>query len=134
MNAKVGKECMFRPVIGSNSLHEFSNENGTKLIHFAYSKDFTINSTYYPRKNIYKYIWKSPDGKTHNQIYQILINRRHRECIKNVRMYRGTDADSDHYLVYARFNSRLPTRWNLGKKSQIRKRPTSSFCRLRTSI
>jgi len=38
MNAKVGKERIYRPVIGPDNLQEVSNENGTKLIHFVYSR------------------------------------------------------------------------------------------------
>jgi len=116
MNAKVGREHMYRPVIGPNSLHEISNGNGTRLINFTHSKNCIISSTYLPRKNIHKFTWKSPDGRTFNQIYHILIDRRFRGCIRNVTMYREADADSDHYLVYAKFNLTLATKWNLEKK------------------
>lgn len=33
-----------------------------------------------------------------------------------MRTYRGVDADSDHYLVYAKFNLCLLTKWNIVKK------------------
>lgn len=33
-----------------------------------------------------------------------------------MRTYKGADADSDHYLVYAKFKLRLATKWNLEKK------------------
>jgi hypothetical protein len=107
---------IYRPVIGPNSLHEISNGNGTRLINFAHSKNCIISSTYFPRKNIHKFTWKSPDGRTFNQIDHVLIDRRFRGCVRNVRTYRGADADSDHYLVYAKFNLRLATKWNLEKR------------------
>lgn len=56
INANIRNKHMYRPVIGPERLHEVSNENGIKLINFAYSKEFTISSTYFPRKNIHKYI------------------------------------------------------------------------------
>jgi hypothetical protein len=34
-NAKVGRENIFKPVIGNKRLHEISNDNGVRLINFA---------------------------------------------------------------------------------------------------
>lgn len=39
LNVKIGKEQIFKPTIGDlHSLHEISNDNGSKLILFAMSK------------------------------------------------------------------------------------------------
>jgi hypothetical protein len=38
-NAKVGREGIFKPTIGNNSLHEISNDNGVRLVNFARSKN-----------------------------------------------------------------------------------------------
>lgn len=119
MNANVGRERMYRPTIRPDSLHEMSNRNGTRVVNFAHSKNFVISSTYFFRKDIHKYIWKSPDGRTFSQIHHILIDRRHNGYIRNVRTYRGADVDSDHYLIYAKFNLRLSTKWNRVKKKLV---------------
>jgi hypothetical protein len=37
-NAKVGREDIFKPVIGNDSLHEANNDNGVRVIDFATSK------------------------------------------------------------------------------------------------
>ena len=37
-NAKLGKEDIFKPIIGQESLHQDSNENGVRLVNFATSK------------------------------------------------------------------------------------------------
>jgi hypothetical protein len=34
-NAKVGREDRFKPVIGNESLHEASNDNGVRVVNFA---------------------------------------------------------------------------------------------------
>ena len=72
-NAKVGRENIFKPTIGQESLHQDSNDNGVRLVNFATSKNLVVKSTMFPHWNIHKYTWTSPDGKTHNQIDHVLI-------------------------------------------------------------
>jgi hypothetical protein len=38
-NAKVGREDIFKPTIGNESLREISNDNGAKVVNFATSKN-----------------------------------------------------------------------------------------------
>ena len=70
-------------------------------------KILIVKSTMFPHRNFRKYTWTSPDGKTHNQIDHILIDRRWHSSIVDVRSFRGTDCDTDHYLVVAKFRERL---------------------------
>jgi hypothetical protein len=37
-NANVGKEDIFKPTIGSESLYQISNDNGVRVVNFATSK------------------------------------------------------------------------------------------------
>jgi hypothetical protein len=64
-NAKVGRGDIFKPVIGNESLHEASNDNGVRVVNFATSKNL-VKSTF-PHRDIHKHTWTS-DGVTHNQI------------------------------------------------------------------
>jgi hypothetical protein len=38
-NAKVGREDIFKPIIGNESLHEASNDNGVRVVNCATSKN-----------------------------------------------------------------------------------------------
>lgn len=65
---------MYRPTIGKESLHEISNDNGTRLINMAMPEELVISSTYFLRKNIHKYTRISPNGITKTQIDHIMSN------------------------------------------------------------
>jgi hypothetical protein len=75
-NAKGDREDIFKPTIGNESLQEISNDNGTRVVNFAIPENLTVKSTMFPHLNIHKVTWTSPDGRTHNQIEHILIDRR----------------------------------------------------------
>jgi hypothetical protein len=55
LNAKVGREDIFKPTIGKESLHEISNDNGVRIVNFASSKNLIVKSTMFPHHNIHKY-------------------------------------------------------------------------------
>jgi endonuclease/exonuclease/phosphatase family metal-dependent hydrolase len=61
----------------------------------------------FPHCNIHKYTWTSPEGKTHNQIDHILVDRRRHLSVLDVQSIRAADCDSDHYLVVAKVRERL---------------------------
>jgi endonuclease/exonuclease/phosphatase family metal-dependent hydrolase len=69
-NAKVGREDIFKPIIGNESLHEASNYNSVRVVNFTTSKNLIVKSTTLPHGNIHKHTWTSPDGVSHNQIGQ----------------------------------------------------------------
>jgi hypothetical protein len=66
-NTKVGKEDLFKLIIGNESLHKVSYDNGVRVVNFATSKNVNVKSTTFSHRNIHKRTWTSPDGVTHNQ-------------------------------------------------------------------
>jgi hypothetical protein len=102
-----------------NSLHKESNDNGMRMISYAASMDMVIGSTLFPHKNIYKASWKSPDGRSTNQIDHMLIDHSHKSCLQDVRSYRGANIDPDHFLIIAKI-------WSKINKQYITPRTTGS--------
>jgi hypothetical protein len=88
-------------------LHENSNDNGFIEMIFATSKNVTVKRKTLPRHNIHKHTWTSPDGKIHNEIDPILIEKRRHSNVFDVRSCRGADCETDHYLVVAKVRQRL---------------------------
>jgi hypothetical protein len=78
---KLGREDIFKLTIGNESLHEISNDNGVR---FTTSKNLIVRSTMFGHCNIHKCTWTSPDGKIHNQIEYIFINKRWHSSILDI--------------------------------------------------
>jgi hypothetical protein len=106
-NAKIGREEMYKLTIGNKSLHNISSDNGVRVVNFATFKNQTVKSMMFPHRNIHKYTCTSPDGKTHNQIDPILIDRQKHLSVLDFRSFRTPDCDTNHYLVVIKVRERL---------------------------
>jgi exonuclease III len=91
-NVKVGREDIFKPTIGNERLHEISNDNGVRLVNFATTKNLRVKSTMFPHRNIHKYTWTSPDGKSYTQIDHILVG-------EGIRMYLMFDHSGQQIVI-----------------------------------
>ncbi|KAK2716635.1 hypothetical protein QYM36_006945 [Artemia franciscana] len=73
-DTKAGNGISYCPeVLGPCGIGD-RNENGALLIDFASINVHLTCGTEFRHKNIHKYTWTSPDGKTRNQIDHFLIN------------------------------------------------------------
>jgi len=83
-NVKEGRQNIFKPTIGNESLHQDSNDNGVRIVNFATSIYLVVKSTMFLHRDIHKYTWTSPNGRAHNETDYILIDRRWHSSILDV--------------------------------------------------
>ena len=107
MNAKVGSEnSNCERAMGKHGC-DVMNDNGERLVDFCLNNNYVIGGTIFAHRDINKLTWKSPDGRTSNLIDHIIINGKWRRSLQDVRVCRGADIYSDHYLVTARVKLKL---------------------------
>ena len=82
-NAKLEREDIFKPKIKSESLRQDSDDNGAGVVRFPLINKIIVKNTF-PRRNIHTYTRTSPDGKIHNQVDHILIDRRSHSSVLDV--------------------------------------------------
>jgi uncharacterized membrane protein len=92
----VRRENIFKPIIRNEILHQDSNDNGVTIINFATSKYLVVMSKPFPQKHFHNYTITFPEGKTHNQTENMLMDERLHSSILDVRSFREADSDSDH--------------------------------------
>ena len=107
-NAKVGKTERKNSHIGIHGLGE-QNERGVKLAAFCISNDLTIGNTIFPHHPRRLYTWRSPGERTRNQIDYIMVKRRWRTSLLNVKTRPDADCGSDHQLLLATTKIKLQT-------------------------
>ncbi|XP_072401735.1 uncharacterized protein [Diabrotica undecimpunctata] len=93
-----------------HSLHDNTNDNGSRLAEFAVAKNMVVKTRQFQRKDIHKVTWVSNDGITRNQIDYVLIDGRLSSNIISVHSLRGAESHSDYFLVRTKLRTRLKTR------------------------
>ena len=98
-NAKIGRERAYQKVIRNHTLHDITNRNGELVYEYTIANNMVVASTFFQHKNIHKGTWISPDTLILNQINHVLVNNNKKQVIEDVRTLRGSNCDSDHFLV-----------------------------------
>ena len=107
INAKVGTDnSNCEDVMGKHGCGNI-NDNGEWLVEFCLNNNCVIGGTIFPHKNIHKLTWKSPDCRTINQIDHVIINNKWRRSLLDVKVCRGADVNSDHYMLLSKVKLKL---------------------------
>jgi len=94
------------------------NDNGERLVEFCSMNNLVIDGTLFQHREIHKLTWSSPNGRVKNQIDHLVINRKWRRSLLDVKVRRRADVGSDHHLVVAfiRLKLRSVGQKNLGHR------------------
>ena len=108
LNAKIGQDNNIQKerTMGRQGLGTMNN-NGQRLYQLCSENNMVIIGSVFVHKDIHKYTWTSPDGKTCNQIDHVIINQKWRTSLLGVKTCRGADVGSDHQLVRAKVQLKL---------------------------
>ena len=99
-NAQLGKEKRYRDIIGKWPAQRRTNRNGIRLVEFCRNHDMLSKSTYFKRRPSKLKTWKHPDWKKGEwQLDHVCMDKNYHREIYNVKVLRGTDTGSDHYLI-----------------------------------
>ena len=100
-NAKIGNENIgYENFMGQHGLGKM-NDNGERLVNLCAFNNLVIGGSIFPHRRIHKATWVSPNGFTENQIDHFCISRKFRRSMTDVKVQRGADVRSDHYLLLA---------------------------------
>ncbi|KAK9680954.1 hypothetical protein QE152_g38700 [Popillia japonica] len=103
MIATIRRAEEYKNVAGCKSKHLESHENGKIVTQFAEENNLKVSSISFDHRDIHKETSIPPDRKTKNQNDNLILigNRQYRD-VKDIQNFRGTDVNSDHFLVTGR--------------------------------
>ena len=86
LKTKIGSNNVNREEVMGRFGVEVMNDNGERLCDFCNANGLVITGTLFPHKEIHNLAWRSPDGKTVNQIDHVMANGRMRTSILETRV------------------------------------------------
>ncbi|CAF2235543.1 unnamed protein product [Rotaria magnacalcarata] len=109
-NARVGVEqaSSAQSVIGKHAVDK-QNKNGRRLVDFCLFNGFVITNTFFPHKPAHQTTWMHPKTKQWHMLDYILVYRKFRNSIQDVRAHRGATGGigTDHHLLRAKVRIHL---------------------------
>ena len=98
-NARVGRDATtWNGVIGKHG-EEVKNRNRQRLLGLCAMNELVVLNTTYQHKDIHKYTWENKGRGLRSIIDYFIVKKALRPGVADVKVIRGADLDSDHYLV-----------------------------------
>lgn len=104
-NAQLGKEPEFQDIIGKYPAHKKTKKNGQRLVQLCRNTGLLLKSTFFCKSVKRMKTWTSPNPLIGEfQLDHVAISRNSVKEIRDVKVLRGANLDSDHYLSKIRMN------------------------------
>lgn len=118
-NSRVGKgNKISQEVVGQHG-EMVRNSNGNRLIQFCIENQLIVTNTFYEHKDIHKYTREVKSRKERSIIDYILVEKQHRNRVKDVRVKRGAELYSDHYLVVVKILGEQKSKGTLEPQEKV---------------
>ena len=125
LNGRVGRDVeTWEEVIGRHG-EDTQNDNGRRLLGTCATNGMTIMNGCFEHKDIHKYTWECRGRGLRTIIDYFAVRKALRQTVADVKVIRGAEAGSDHYLVLMKLNLRWTRRKkevrNEGSRLRLRK-------------
>ncbi|CAF3960540.1 unnamed protein product [Rotaria magnacalcarata] len=109
-NARVGVEQANTAggTVGNHTIDK-QNQNGRRFVDFCLFNSFIITNTFFPHKAVHQGTWMHPKTKQWHMLDYVLVNRKFRSNVQDVRAHRGATGGigTDHHLLRAKIRLHL---------------------------
>ena len=121
LNARVGnKYDIFSGIIGKEG-ESVESPNGELLLDLCTQNNLKITNTFFKHKDIHKYTRVCEQRNERSIIDYIIVSSRFFYYTNNVRVKRGPEIGSDHYLVLGEFNLNIKPKRKIVKETKRKK-------------
>ena len=94
------------------------NGNGMRLLQFCAENNLRITNSWFQHKEIYKFTWECR-GRNQRSIIDILVRRTMKGQLRDVKVLRGAEIGSDHYLLLMIIKHKMEGKKPIEKAEQV---------------
>ena len=106
-NSRIGRDQRRKGTRGQYGGEKTLNNNGKKMIEFCITNNINIGNTFFNHKKVHQLTYKSEGTGAESIIDYITYTKETRYNIMDVRVYRGAELSTDHYLLVAKYRNKL---------------------------
>ena len=107
LNARVGNDTeVWGEILGKHG-EAACNGNGRQLLQFCSENNLAVSNSWFQHKRIHQFTWECRGRGLKSIIDYFLVRREHMRRVKDVKVVRGAEVGSDHYLVLMKIQMRI---------------------------